>query len=254
MAYSGKTGVAAQDYFPVRHRRVDDVVRKVRVLKCSEPTCQREVELFDNGSVQLPNPTVAEKFARMGCEIGRNRSRDRCATCAANERLAKRKKEEPVKVDANKNIPLTERAVMNGASKLPAEMPAPEQREMDTDERRVIFIAIDERWAGKDQGYITPWTDQAVASHLGVPMSWVAQVRSQFFGDVRDNSEIRELLDRITKYSVEASQKVAEAQQLAEQAKMLYQKSNALNASIAELKRGIDGAIAIATRIEKALK
>lgn len=253
MAYSGKTGVAAQDYFPVRHRRIDDVVRKVRVLKCSEPTCQREVELFDNGSVQLPNPTVAEKFARMGCEIGKNRNRDRCAVCAENERLARRKspKEEPMKIDANKNIPLTERAVMNGASRLPAEMP---EREMDTDERRVIFAAIDERWAGKEQGYITPWTDQGIASHLGVPMSWVSQVRSQFFGDIRDNSEIRELLDRVTKYSVDASQKVAEAQQLAEQARSLYQKSNALNASIAELKRGIDGAIAIATRIEKALK
>lgn len=133
---------------------------------------------------------------------------------------------------------------------------APEEpKKMDREERRVIFAAIEERWApGGDSGYITPWTDQAVASHLGVPLAWVAEVRSQFFGEVRDNQEIRDLLERAAKLLVEVDGKVKEAIQLQKDTSSMIVRVNAMNTTLAELRKSAEGLAAIASRIEGRVK
>ena len=243
------------DYFPERFRAVEGSPRRFRVrhLTCSEPTCQREEEINDTGERQLPPYVVRKKFMQKGWEIGKDREHDRCPTCVANARVARRKprEEKVVKIDANANIPLTERAVNLGAGQLPEKMPP---RTMDTDDRRIIFAAIDECWAGKEEGYKTPWTDQKVASELSVPVAWVAEVRGQFFGEARDNSEIRELLARIDAACAEARKSIEEAEKLRKEAVALNTKATTLNRNIDDLRRSMEGAIAIATRIERSLK
>lgn len=242
-----------RDFFPVRFHAVEGSPRRnrMRFLRCSDSVCNREEEISDNGRTELPTDVVRKKFMQRGWEVGKDRSHDLCPVCVENWRLARRKpKEVELKIVTTPPpaTPSTPKPILQSiADALP--------REMDRDERRVIFAAVEERWApGGDSGYVTPWTDQSIAQHLGVPVSWVAEVRSQFFGEVRDNQEIRELLDRATKAAVEASQKVAEADALQKQAMGLFQKANALNASVKELKTTVEGMIAIATRIERSLK
>lgn len=237
------------DYFPSRFRPVDGTPRRTRsrVLICSDPLCTREGEIGDNGSAELPPDIVRKKFQQKGWEVGKNRTHDVCPICVENRASARRSKKEAPLKPVIVTAPPPHR---DFAAEEAAEAP----KKMDTEDRRIIFAAVDERWAGKDAGYSAPWTDQAIASHLGVPLAWVIEVRSQFFGEVRDNQEIRDLLERVDKVSVAASQKVAEAFQLHQKMIGFNKDVNALNASVQDMKKSLEGLIAIAQRIERSVK
>jgi hypothetical protein len=240
--------------FPERFRAVEGSPRRLRTrfLVCSEPLCGAELDITDNGERPLPDDVARRKFSQKGWRIGRDREHDLCPTCVANERQSRRKpREEVVKIDPDKNIPLTERAVRIAGGSLP-ENPPP--RQMDTDERRIIFGKIDENWAGKEEGYRTPWTDQAIARELGIPLAWVVEVRSQFFGEVRDNQEVREILARIESASFDARKLIEDAKDHVKTAQELNKRTNALHAAISDLSKSLEGAAAIASRIERALK
>lgn len=127
-------------------------------------------------------------------------------------------------------------------------------RAMDPDDRRLIFTKLNDVWAGKDVGYVVPWTDQAVAKDLGVPFGWVAEVRSQFFGEAKDNNEIREMLSEAHAVLEKIEARAKEADQLRKDGADLIIRANTLNGSLVELRRTAEHLAHIAARIEKAIK
>lgn len=248
------------DYFPVRYHAVEGSPRRnrMRFLKCSDPICAREEEITDNGRTELPTEVVRKKFRQRGWEVGKDRTRDVCPVCIENVRVARRQsKEAKLKVvypgPSDELSKVSQEAVGKVQAFKASAAPEPPET-MSRDERRIVFAKIEEHWAGENEGYTAPWTDQKIASDLGVPVGWVAEVRSDFFGEVRDNSEIRELLGRATQAAIEASQKVAAGAQLLKEAQSLTNKANTLNGELADLRKSVEGMIAIASRIERSLK
>lgn len=247
----------SEDFFPVRRRASEGRPGgiAVRYLICADPVCRREEELTDNNSVGLPTQIIRKKFQQKGWEIGKNREHDTCPTCVENRRQVRRSKhkEEPVAMtkisDALNGGPPAR--MMIGSGPIPTEEP----KKMDREERRVIFAAIEERWApGGDSGYITPWTDHSIATHLGVPQAWVAEVRSQFFGEVKDNQEIRDLLDRAAVVLGQARVELDRATQLQKDTSSMIVRVNAMNQTLTDLRKSVEGLAAIASRIEGRVK
>jgi len=194
--------------------------------------------LNDNGAAPLPPDIVTKKFQQKGWFIGRDRRHDICPDCLVKHRRRTQKQEEPVATVIKPDFAAVEN----------------EPRKMDVDERRIIFAKLNDVWAGKDQGYVVPWTDASVARDLGVPAAWVVEIRSSMFGEAHDNQEIRDVLTRIEAVNAQVSLKIVEAAKLRAEATDLIVRANALNGSINELRRASEGMIAIATRIEKAVK
>jgi hypothetical protein len=69
---------------------------------------------------------------------------------------------------------------------------------MSRDDRRIIYAKLNDVYVGPDAGYATGWTDQKVATDLGVAREWVAEVREDLFGPVKSNPELDALLAEIT--------------------------------------------------------
>lgn len=221
--------------FPRSYRRQDGVApRRVRRLQCSE--CPAMLEINDNGNVELPPDVVRRKAVQQHWVVGKNRSADVCPDC--NDRIIRRRRAELKKGPAVTAFPKT----------------VEEPRKMEVDDRRIVFAKLAEVWAGKDAGYATPWTDQAVAKDLGVPLAWVVEIRSSMFGEARDNSEIRDFLERSSKLLADANMTLAEAQKLRDEASKVTIAANSLNGTLHELRRAMEGLAVVADRIAKAVK
>jgi len=92
--------------------------------------------------------------------------------------------------------------------------------------------------------------------HLSKPVYggyWWLEICNPFH-QIHDNQEIRDVLTRIQAVNAQVVVKIAEADKLRGEATDLIVRANALNGSLHELRRASEGMIAIATRIEKAVK
>lgn len=54
--------------------------------------------------------------------------------------------------------------------------------EIGADDRRLIFGKLNEVYIDQDRGYSNGWSDERVATDMGVARAWVAKVRDEFFG------------------------------------------------------------------------
>jgi len=62
---------------------------------------------------------------------------------------------------------------------------------MTRDDRRIIFEKLNEVYVNDKVGYDKGWTDEKVATDLGVPRAWVRLIREENFGDEVGNEDIR---------------------------------------------------------------
>lgn len=224
-------------------------------LQCA--TCEFIDGITSGSRQELPMQMITKKFQQKGWEVGQVARKDKCPACVEADTAARRAKnnrhgnvvpikpEEPA-MSVQPPISITSPHLQRVSAEPP--------RTMDVDERRLIFAKLQETYIDKDAGYAVPWTDQAVAKDLGVPLAWVADVRSNFFGPVRDNGEIRELLDKIVIIRDEIGRKCDEAEKLRKEGTELIVRANTLNGSIIELRRTAEHLVTAAGRIEKALK
>lgn len=79
----------------------------------------------------------------------------------------------------------------------PPSLKAVPPREMSRDDRRLIFAKLDEIYVSETEGYAPGWTDEKVASDLGIPRAWVETIRDENFGPLKDNAETRKLLAEV---------------------------------------------------------
>jgi hypothetical protein len=71
------------------------------------------------------------------------------------------------------------------------EPPATETPRPSRDEKRIIFQKIDENYVGEKVGYAPGWSDEKVATDLGVPRAWVAVIRDENFGPEVDEERVK---------------------------------------------------------------
>jgi hypothetical protein len=124
-----------------------------------------------------------------------------------------------------------------------ATAPAAEKpRELSRDDRRIVFDKINGVY--ENGGYITPWTDSAVAKDLGVPRDWVSQVREQFFGPAGSNP----LFDEFLAAKVSVEQRMAAVVGSQEAAIKHFE---ACTKELADLRKKLDDLRLLGRRIEK---
>jgi hypothetical protein len=146
-----------------------------RTLKGFRITCS---DCGVEQEVLRSNMTADERFRREGWEVGKNEYYDLCPAC-----VAKRDHKETTTMPANDDK----------AKTIPAaayEPPPPMGRE----DRRLIWRAVEERWNEKTNRYQIGWSDQALATHLGVDLEWVVEVRQSDFGEYGDDPKIEAFL------------------------------------------------------------
>jgi len=121
-------------------------------------------------------------FERLGWKVGLRPQDDRCPKCASKPKPFI--KFDPYKL-LEENKPMTTKI----AEALKDHLDAP--KPMSQADGRLIFAKLEEVYADEATGYTPGWTDQKVATDMGVPRAWVENVRKQFFGPEGDNPDIR---------------------------------------------------------------
>lgn len=216
-----------------------------RKLFCATPGCGQQGEVLDTAYKALPNDVVERKFRQKGWEVGHDSRDDFCPSCVATK-IAKRRgsKLKPI----SNVVPLREDTTMplaNGEA-LP---------EMSRSDRRIIFAKLEEVYKDEEHGYQGGWTDQTVARDLGahIPAAWVATVREENFGPVRSNEDVVDMLRRVEVAAVEAKVALAEAKKIRSETSALVERVNTSSKNCTEIGRTLDGLMAIAERLKRAV-
>lgn len=125
---------------------------------------------------------IAQKLERLGWKIGKSPGQNRCPKCfTAIKVMAKRKGEENRKMAAS-----------NGSGsnvKLMTPIATVSERKMTRDDRRLIIEKIREVFISEAVGYAGDWSDDKIATDMGVPRAWVASIRDETFGPDDTNEE-----------------------------------------------------------------
>lgn len=130
----------------------------------------------------LPPEVTARKFQQRGWLIGKSAHHDLCPACVAGNAKPSKAKESNV-------------TNMKAAPPAPIVNIRPEApREPTVEQRRIIFSSINDHYLDAKRGYADDWTDQKIATDLGVPRAWVTTMRDENFGPARDNEAIQAAL------------------------------------------------------------
>lgn len=191
---------------------VDGHPKTVSTLTCCECGATETLSIRATRTI-LPSVVIAKKFQARGWSVGKNEKRDICSAC------------QDKKKDKKMLNGTTEAPRANGTLHLPVKseivlpvQPAPVQatgaakpRAMEKDDSRIIFGKLNEVYLDEKEGYAPGWSDQRTAADLGVPLDWVQQLRSQFFGPLATNAQQRALDTDISKVVSEAKALVKQA-------------------------------------------
>ncbi|MET3995011.1 hypothetical protein ABID65_006677 [Bradyrhizobium sp. S3.9.2] len=129
---------------------------------------------------------ISRKLERMGWQIGHVRYQHRCPKCLSIVKFDN-------KVEAKKNGAQPMKVVEN-------------TRVMSREDRRIIFDKLNQVYVDDAVGYGAGWTDEKVATDLGVPRAWVRVIREENFGDEVANEDIRKKLNEATALLAEMKQ------------------------------------------------
>lgn len=191
--------IATGRAFPLR----PVIGRDGKALRMAQIVCSKCGHINHHQRPRNANNEASEKYFRsFGWLVGKNSKEDICKRCFTEAKDTE----------------------MQGALK--AEAP----REMTRDERRIISSKLDEVYKDEKTGYLSPWTDSAVAKDLGVPRAWVSEVREAFFGPDNVNPQLQAFLDA-------AAPIIAETKNLFAAARGQLDQAKALEGRIEELER-----------------
>ncbi len=160
------------------------------IARCGAPNCEAAVplpvNLMANGRGMDDNiewQFIARKLEQKGWRVGKSPTAHRCPKCFnAAKFSAIRKWEKPMpKVE----VP---------PSQVALQIVKDHGKVMTREDRRIIFEKLNEVYIDGKVGYGRGWTDEKVATDLGVPRAWVKLLREENFGDEVGNEEIHEQL------------------------------------------------------------
>lgn len=179
--------------FEAARKFEDGMTKSGAKITCSK--CGKTDFFFKpGGSV---NPAYLEKeFKRLGWIVGGSSRTDICPEDAAKLRGGSKVvpitpivelpkiaeevvKEEPV---INVSAPAVEVTTEVKPTGIEAIVSKPVPTELGMTERRIILAKLNEVYEDEVTGYREDWTDAKVATDLGVPVEWIAELRDQNFG------------------------------------------------------------------------
>lgn len=143
---------------------------------CSE--CGKLDSLSVNSAAGLPPEMVVKKMQQRGWVMGQRRQHDVCPDC-----IIKRVSEKKVTNIADhpkKNAePVSTAPVM-------APVPPPIAPSTSRENKRLVILALEERYLDAQRGYDAGWSDERIAKDLSVPRKLVADIREEFYGPELD--------------------------------------------------------------------
>lgn len=173
--------------------RYGSVYRSIAQVACRECGTTANIGIRADGGL-LPPVAIQKKFEQKGWSIGPNPKWDVCPECSKKQKAVMLK-------------------VVNAVAKEVESKP----REMTRDDRRVIFAKLDEVYLDEQRGYEKGWSDQRVATDLGVPRKWVEIIRAENFGAIGSNEDMTEFLSEAEALVKEAKAALEEARKAREQ-------------------------------------
>lgn len=180
------------------------IVARVTCRKCG---VSDSIGLSTVGGLLPPN-IITKKMQQRGWTIGANEQWDYCPGCSNTMKEAK-----PAMLKVVDQAATT-------AAPSPSEQPP---RQMDRDDRRIIFARLNDVYLDAKRGYDSGWSDHRVATELGVPRKWVEQIRVENFGDAGTNAEMSEFYEQAQALIAEGRKALTEAREFYEKAKALME-------------------------------
>lgn len=193
-------------------------VRRPYVLRIWCHQCGANDVAALTGGVHTVQQNLAEKiFARKGWHIGRRRKLDMCPHCVQRDReernarrTAANAKTDPTIADIWPAKPVAANVIHLPSTSVAKDTPMTnhtksgltavvEPREMTRADKRIIFNKLEEVYADETAGYTSGWSDQRVATDLGVPLDWVRALRDENFGPEGHSPEAKAIFDETRK-------------------------------------------------------
>ena len=226
-------------------------------ISCHQCGATEVIKMPHNLSYSCPQPAAERAFRNRGWVIGRRRKLDMCPACAQEDRDKRNARRTAANVAATtvtiadvwpethntnvielKPVAIEEKPVVNTVvtTKKPVSeaISVTPPREMSRADKRIIFSKLDEVYSDEKSGYSNGWSDQRVATDLGVPLAWVTEIRDDSFGPEGHSPEAKALFEEVRKMLQEAR---SERENLAETVRVLNNGANKLSVEIDRLER-----------------
>jgi hypothetical protein len=167
---------------------------------------------------------VKRKMEARDWKISNNRVGHRCPKCLSLIKAAVKRAPEN-RATANGETPVSVTPIKS--------LKEAGARMLGREDRRIIFEKLNEVYVNDKVGYGAGWTDDRVATDLGVPRAWVKLIRDENFGDEMANEEIRQKV-------AEASQKLDEIKKTTAQAELIWADIKRLNNEAERISKSLD--------------
>lgn len=150
----------------------------VQRITCHECPDQNSIDIRSAGD-QMPPEAVAHKARQKGWHVGSRPNRDRCPDCIGtrHHQQEDQTKQTPINHGSNEKDFASQLRAADAVASLVK--PA---RARTKEEAQLIFTAVQEAWRGSEHGYKGGVSDDTLATELGLPRVWIAEIRDQFFG------------------------------------------------------------------------
>jgi hypothetical protein len=164
--------------FRRRTENLNGTSRSFAIAQCAKCPQTGEVRLGQASS--LDSEGVGRKLRARGWTIGSQASGDLCPRCAGRNGRALTPQQKRAAYCRIADVP-------RAKSQEDAPMPAEPPKSPTIADRRKITDVLDVRYDDVHGRYRDAWSDDAVASTVGVPRAWVTDLRVLLYGECADN-------------------------------------------------------------------
>lgn len=180
------------------------------------------VNSFRVGAIDQEDRFIRKKFEDKGWKIGKSPSQNRCPGCFGAILNAARKKKEGSEV-----------------SQTVVQLPTSALREMTREDKRIVFEKINENYLSEKDGYAPGWTDAKIAIDLGIPRSWVKDIREEMFGPEGSNEDIRKILTEARDCLAEIKKQGGIVEPIVVVLRTLLTRADKIEKTVLEIERGL---------------
>jgi hypothetical protein len=176
---------------------------------------------------------VKRKLEARGWKIS-NRAGHRCPKCFSSIKATAARRASENAAAANGETPVSAVTPIKSLKEVGARM-------LGRDDRRIIFEKLNDVYLNDKVGYSAGWTDERVATDLGVPRAWVKLIRDENFGEEMANEEITQKVVEASKVLDEIKQKTAQAEVIWADVKRLNNEAERIGKSLDVIRKTLGG-------------